>query len=66
MKLIIKVNLISSYYQAIQYIKEGTIGRASFDRTNCKKKITWTTASDVSGMAAERHRYSTPGVGQEL
>ena len=45
---------------------EGTTGRASFDRANCRKEITWTTTSDVSGMAAESHRYSTPGVGQEL
>ena len=24
-------------------IKEGTTGRASFDRANCGKEITWTT-----------------------
>ena len=45
--------------------KEGTTERASFDRANCRKEITWTT-SDVSGIAAESHKYSTPGVGQEL
>ena len=37
----------------------------SFDRANCRKEIKWTTTSDVSGMAAESHRYSTPGVGQD-